>query len=296
MSKNYVIITDSNSETPLQFAKEHNIDFVPMPYTLDDEEIKYHLGEFTDFKEFYSKVRNGKIPQTSTYSPEYYIQKIKPYLEDGKDVLFLCFSSALSSSFSYIKVACDELREKYPDRKLIEVDSLRISAPMALMVIDAFTMAENGTELEELAEYLENNRLTYRVYFTVDDINHLKRTGRISAATAAVGSMLSVKPILHIDSEGRIVKYGSEKGRKKSIHKLVSLLEQDVINPAEQTFIIGHADDIDAANTLKHEIESKIQVKDIIVHDIGPVIGTHCGPGTLCLAFRGNPSIQTASN
>ena len=118
MNKDYVVITDSNSEMPLQFAKEHNVDFVPMPYVLDENEVAYRLGEFTDFKDFYDKVRAGKMPSTSTYPPQFYIEKLTPYLENGKDVLFVSFSSELSSAFSYLNTACSELRASYPERKI----------------------------------------------------------------------------------------------------------------------------------------------------------------------------------
>ncbi|MBN2879151.1 MAG: DegV family protein [Clostridia bacterium] len=286
MKKEYVIVTDSNSELPLQFAKEHNVDYVPMPYVLDENEVNYHLGEFTDFKAFYDKVREGKLPQTSTYPPEYYVEKLSPYLESGQDILFISFSSQLSSAFSYLSLACEQLRSSFPKRKIITIDTLRISAPMALLVMDAIKEYENGMPMEELAKWIDDNKLKYRVFFMVDDINHLKRGGRISPAVAAIGTMLSIKPILIINDEGQIVKFGSEKGRKKAISKIAELVNENIVDDKNATVLIVHADSIQDADLLKNAACEKIHCENIMMQNIGPVIGTHCGPGTLALAYK----------
>jgi len=286
MNKEYVIVTDSNSELPLQFAKEHNVDYIPMPYVLDENEVKYHLGEFTNFKEFYDKVREGKLPQTSTYPPDYYVEKLSPYLENGQDILFISFSSQLSSAFSYLSLACEQLRESFPKRKIITIDTLRISAPMALLVMDAIKEYENGMSIDELAKWIDDNKLKYRVFFMVDDINHLKRGGRISPAVAAIGTMLSIKPILIINDEGQIVKFGSEKGRKKAVSKIAEHVNENIVDDKSATVLIVHADSIKDADLLKNAACEKINCKNIMIQNIGPVIGTHCGPGTLALAYK----------
>lgn len=286
MKKNYVLVTDSNSELPLQFAKEHNVDFVPMPYILGDDETPYYLGEHTDFKDFYAKMRSGMMPQTSTYPPQYYIDKLTPYLEDDKDILFISFSSQLSSAFNYITVAREHLIKLFPNRKIYLVDTSRISVPMALLVIDSVCKKNDGMDIEALAKWVEENKLNYRVYFMVNDINHLKRGGRISPAVAAVGTMLSIKPILNINDEGKIVKYGSEKGRKKAINKLAALVNEDITVSKNSKIIIGHADSIDDATLLKNEVLKKGTETEIIIQNIGPVLGTHCGPGTLAIGYK----------
>jgi len=287
MNKDYVVITDSNSEIPLQFAKEHNVDFVPMPYVLDEKEVEYQLGEFTNFKEFYDKVRAGKMPSTSTYPPQYYIEKLTPYLEDGKDILFISFSSELSSAFSYLSTGCNELKETYPDRKILVVDTKRISAPMALLVMDIFRKYDEGMSIDDLYNWTEANKLNYRVYFMVDDINHLKRGGRISPTVAAIGTMLSIKPILTENDEGAIVKFGSEKGRKKAISKIISLMDEEITNDKNQEILIVHADSLKDAEALKMAACEKVGCEKVLMQNVGPVIGTHCGPGTLALAYKG---------
>ncbi len=286
MNKDYVVITDSNSELPLQFAKEHKVDFVPMPYVLDEEEVFYQLGEFTDFKKFYDKVKEGKLPQTSTYPPQYYVDKLTPYLEQGKDVLFLSFSSKLSSAFGYLTQACSQLMEAYPKRKIYTIDTARISAPMALLVMDAFKKYEEGLSIDELRDWVEQNKLSYKVFFMVDDINHLKRGGRVSPTVAAIGTMLSIKPILTESDQGEIVKAFSEKGRKKAISKIASLVAEDICDDKNAPVIIVHADSIDDAELLKKAACEKIQCENIIMQNIGPVIGTHAGPGALALAYK----------
>ena len=286
MNKNYVLITDSNSETPLQFVKEHNIDFVPMPYVLGEEEVYYQLGEGTDFHAFYERVRAGEMPQTSTYPPQYYIDKLTPYLEDDKDVLFMSFSSKLSSAFNYLSVAVSQLQEKYPDRKIYAVDTKRISAPMALLVMDAFKKYEEGIGIDELYQWIDDNKMKYKVYFMVDDINHLKRGGRISPTVAAIGTMLSIKPILTESDEGEIVKFGSEKGRKKAISKIISLIGEDITDDKNQEILIVHADSLKDAENLKTAACEKAGCENVLMQNVGPVIGTHCGPGTLALAYK----------
>ncbi|MEX1376820.1 MAG: DegV family protein [Eubacteriales bacterium] len=286
MNKNYVVITDSNSELPLQFAKEHNVDYVPMPYVLDDVEVNYDLGENTNYKEFYDKVREGKMPQTSTYPPQYYIDKLSAYLENGKDILFIAFSSKLSSAFNYLNVACDELKGKYPDRKIYVIDTNRISAPMALLVMDAYEKYEAGEDIDSLRDWIESNKLKYRVYFMVDDINHLKRGGRVSPTVAAIGTMLSIKPILTESDEGEIVKFSSEKGRKKAISKITSLVSEDITSDKKARILIVHADSLSDAEAMKESICGKAECENVIIQNIGPVIGTHAGPGTLALAYK----------
>lgn len=287
MNKNYVVITDSNSELPLQFTKEHNVDYVAMPYVLEDEEVYYNLGEHTNYKEFFDKVRGGAMPQTSTYPPQYYIDKLTPYLEDGKDVLFVSFSSKLSSAFSYLSVACSQLQEKYADRKIYAVDSLLISAPMALLVMDVFRKYDEGLSIDKLYQWIDDNKLNYKVYFMVDDINHLKRGGRISPAVAAIGTMLSIKPILVLNDAGEIVKFLSEKGRKKAITKITNLVKEEITDDKNAEVLIVHGDSLSDAEAMKNALCEKADCENVLVQNIGPVIGTHCGPGTLALAFKG---------
>ena len=285
--KSYQLFTDSNSELPLELIKEYDIPYVPMPYTLEGNEYFYDLGEKTDFKDFFQKVRNGAIPSTSTYPPHYYEELFRPYLENGKDILFLAFSSELSAAYSFLSTAVAALKEEFPNRVIRTVNTLRISAPMAVIVIEALDMYNDGKELEEVALWVENNYKRSHGYFTVDDLNHLKRGGRISPAVAMVGTMMKVKPILAIDNDGKIISLEKAKGRKKAINRIVELTMENAQNPEDHTLIIVHADCEDEALKLKAMIEEKVKFKKVYLQYIGPVIGSHCGPNTLAACFMG---------
>ena len=285
--KAYQLFTDSNSELPLEIAKKYDIPYVPMPYTLEDKEYFYDLGEKTDYKEFFNKVRGGAMPSTSTYPPTYYEELLRPYLKAGKDILFLAFSSELSAAFSFLSTAAETLREEFPERTIRLVNTLRISAPMAVIVIEAIDMYEAGKSLDEVADWVEGNYKRSHGYFTVDDLNHLKRGGRISPAVAMVGTMMNVKPILTISNEGKIVSLEKAKGRKKALHRLVELTVESAEHPEDHTLIIVHADCEDEALKLKELIEEKVKFKHTYLQYVGPVIGTHAGPNTLAACFIG---------
>ena len=285
--KSYQLFTDSNSETPLEVIKKHNIPFVKMDYLLDGEEYFYDLGEKTDYKSFFAKVRNGSMPTTSTYPPSFYEDLFRPYLKEGKDILFLAFSSELSAAFGFLSTAAENLREEFPERTIRLVNTLRISAPMAVLNIEAIEMYEAGKSLNEVADWVENNYKRSHGYFTVDDLNHLKRGGRISPAVAMVGTMMNVKPILSINNEGKIISLEKAKGRKKAMHRIVELTMENIENPEARTLIIVHADCEEDALKLKALIEEKVKFKKTYVQYVGPVIGTHAGPNTLAACFIG---------
>ncbi len=285
--KSYQLFTDSNSELPLQLVKQYDIPYVPMPYTLEDTEYFYDLGEHTDYKSFFNKVREGSMPSTSTYPPTYYEDLFRPYLEAGKDILFLAFSSELSAAYSFLSKAVENLVAEFPERKIRTVNTLRISAPMAVVVIEALDMYNDDKSLDEVADWVENNYKRSHGYFTVDDLNHLKRGGRISPAVAVVGTMMKVKPILSIDNNGKIISLEKAKGRKKAIHRIVELTVENAQNPEQHTLMIVHADCEDEALKLKELIEEKIKFKKVYLQYVGPVIGSHCGPNTLAACFMG---------
>jgi len=288
MSKrSFLLFTDSNSELPLELSKKHSIEYVAMPYTLDEKEYFYDLGENTDFKAFFSKVRNGSMPSTSTFPPNHYEELFRPILKDGKDILFLAFSSELSAAFSFLTTAAQSLRAEFPERTIRLVNTLRISAPMAVLVIEAIDMYDAGKSLDEIADWVEENYKRAHGYFTVDDLNHLKRGGRISPAVAMVGTMMKVKPLLTIDNNGKIISLEKAKGRKKAINRIVELTAENALVPQETTLIIVHADCEDDALKLKSMIEEKIAFKKTYIQYIGPVIGTHAGPNTLAACFIG---------
>ncbi len=285
--KSYQLITDSNSDLPLDFQEKYQIPFVPMPYTLEDVEYRYDLGKAYEPKAFFDKIKNGAMPSTSTYPPNYYEELLRPYLEDGKDILFLAFSSELSAAFSFLSTAVMTLRDEFPKRIIRIVNTLRISSPMAVLVMQAIKMYANGDELEKVASWVENNYKRSHGYFTVDNLNHLKRGGRISSTQAVMGSMMQIKPILCINNEGKIISLEKAKGRKKAIRRIMELTVENIENPENETLVILHADCIDDAEKLSSMIQEHCEFNEVRIQFLGPVIGTHCGPGTLAACFMG---------
>lgn len=287
-AQSYVIMTDSDSELPLSIAKKYKVPFVPMPYSLDDVDYGYDLGETTDFIGFFRSMREGKMPTTSTYPPQYYVDFCRNTLESGQDILFLSFSSKLSSAYDYLSTAAAQLREEFPQRRIETFDTLSISGGMALLVSRALVLRDQGASMDEVIDWLRGNMLRSNSYFTVNDLNHLRRGGRISATAAAVGTMLSVKPVLHISREGKLVLVDKVMGRKKAIRYLAEKVAERVENPEDNACMLLHADCEDDAVALKAMVEhSGIHFKEWIVQMIGPVIGAHAGPDTLGLCFFG---------
>lgn len=284
----YVIMTDSNSEFPLQIAKDRQLKYVPMPYMIDDQEFFYDLGENTDFKAFFDKMRAGAVPKTSTYSTEFYLEFFRPTLQAGNDILFIAFSSTLSAAFGYLSQAVEQLKEEFPQRILRVVDTLSISMGSGLLSYYAFQLYDQGKSLDEVATWVEDNRLRINHLFMVDDLVYLKRGGRISSASALVGKVLDVKPILTVNNEGRIVPAEKVKGRKKGIRVLTERACEDAKDPQEQMLVILHADCENEALALKENILSRTPYKSVYINSVGPVIGTHCGPGTLAVIFLGS--------
>lgn len=287
-AQSYIIMTDSDSELPLSIAKKYEVPFVPMPYSLEDVEYAYDLGETTDFIGFFRSMREGKMPTTSTYPPQYYVDFCRNTLESGQDILFLSFSSKLSSAYDYLSTAAAQLREEYPQRRIETFDTLSISGSMALLVYHALVMRDEGASMDEVIGWMRENILRANSYFTVDDLNHLKRGGRVSATAAVVGTMLSVKPVLTINREGKLVPVDKVMGRKKAIRYLAEMAVERVENPEQNTCILLHADCEDDAMALKAMVErSGVHFGEWIVQMIGPVIGAHAGPDTLGLCFFG---------
>ena len=282
-----IIMTDTNTEIPFWFAKENKIPFVRMPYTIDNIEYEYDLGEHTDFKAFYNKVRAGSMPITSTLPPQYYVDFYRPMLEAGRDIIYLCFSSALSSAQTFAKQGAEMALEEFPDRKITVVDTLSISGGAAILVYNAINMQKQGASDEEIITWVEENRLKMNHWFTVDDLNHLRRGGRISAAAAMVGGVLDLKPILSVNNEGRLVAVSKVKGRKKAIRTLFDEVCERIVSPEEQPIVLLNADSPVDAATFENMLREKFAFKHFWAAQVGPVIGTHCGPGTLAVLFMG---------
>ncbi len=283
----YVLTTDSNSELPLSLAKAYNVPFVPMNYLLDDKEYFYDLGENTDFKWFFNNVRTGKLPTTSAYSPLYYVEYFRPFLEAGQDVLHVSFSSGMSATFSYIEEAVEELKTLYPDRCVVAVDTLSISGGAALLVYGALKRRAEGQSLDDVAAWVRTNALRAHHWLTVNDLNHLRRGGRLSATTAFVGSVLNLKPILTVNREGKVVAADKVTGRRKAMRYLAERAGELAEDPQNNACVIMHADCEVDAEELKAQVLAVAPFAECFVQFVGPVIGTHAGPDVLAVCFLG---------
>jgi DegV family protein with EDD domain len=287
MELNYVFMTDSDSDLPFHLKEKYNIPVVYMPYALNGKEYFDDLGQTLDHKSYYDAMRNGANPVTSALNEAAYIDYFEPVLKSGKDLLFVAFSSKLSCTLQAAGTAREELLKKYPDRKITIVDTLSISGPMALLVLKAHEMYRDGKPMEEVASWLENNKLRCQAYFTVDDLKYLKRGGRISGAAAVVGTMLDLKPIIVEASDGSLQAGEKVRGRKKALAYIVDAMMKAEPDPAESPIIVLNADAREDAERVKASVEQKLPGANIMIEHVGPVIGAHAGPGTVALCFIG---------
>lgn len=286
--RDYVITTDNNSDLPDSYYKEHGIGCTYLSYAMDG--VNYTKENFLPEHEFYEKMRNGSMPTTAQVNPEAARKLLEPYLKEGKDILHIAFSSGLSGTYNSTRIAAEELMEEYPERTIIVVDSLGASLGQGLLVHLALQKKEEGSDLETVAEWAEAHKNNMVHLFTVDDLDNLYRGGRISKTTAVLGGMLNIKPVLHVDNEGKLVALGKVRGRKKSILELISLMDQKIGSHRDScdTIFISHGDCGEDARFLEEKIKEKYQIKTVIINQVGATIGAHSGPGTLALFFVGD--------
>ncbi len=282
----YVFMTDSDSDLPFDLKEKYDIPVVYMPYAVDGKEYFDDLGQSLNHKAYYEAMRAGAAPVTSALNKETYLEYFEPILRE-KDLLFVAFSSQMSMTLQEVYAAREELLKKYPGRKFVVVDTLSISCPMTLLVLKAHEMYRNGAPLEEVAAWIEKNRLRAQAFFTVDDLKYLRRGGRISATAAAVGTMLDLKPIIAEGRDGKLISVDKVRGRKKAISYIVEHSVENIVDETESIGIVLHADVPEDAARLKALLQEKLPRMEIRVDNIGPVIGAHCGPGTLAFCFMG---------
>lgn len=287
MDKSFVITTESNSEIPFSWEDRTGVGVLRMPYTINGVELAYDLGRETDIPAFYEKMRNGASVITAQRNPNEIIEYFEPFLQQGKDILHIAFSSALSGTFQNEVAAAQELKEKYPDRRIELVDTLAISAPLALLVEEATRMQEAGHTLDEIRDWVEANKQRACALFTVDSLEYLKRGGRVSGAAAFFGTVLEIKPVLYESPEGQLVPLEKIKGRKRAIKFLVDRCAATIDRPEEQEIIVCQADCMDEALALSEMLKEVVRPKGVRIHPVGPVIGCHCGPGTLAVCYFG---------
>ena len=286
--RDYIIVTDATSDIPNEMANELNVKVVPMSFSLGEKNYN-HYPDYRelDIKTFYDKQRDGQTSLTTQINVAVYLDFFEEIIKSDKDVLYISFSSALSSTYQSSVLAAKELNEKYPDFKIITIDSKAATLGETLLVKLAAQKKSEGMNIEDLSKWVDENHLKVCHYFTVDDLNHLKRGGRMTAMTAFIGTALDIKPILHVNDEGKLIPLDKVRGRKKALKVLFNYLAELSENLEEQTIFIGHGDCIEDARYLESLIKEAYKVKEVIIHPIGPIIGSHTGPGAITLFFLG---------
>ena len=284
----YVIMTDSSCDLSEEYIKEHGLDVLNLLYNMDG--TIYGEDKTMDIKEFYAKMRGGSMPTTMAVNPEDVANAMRRHLEQGEDILYIAFSSGLSASCQNAVLGANDVRDEFPDRKIIVVDSLCASMGQGLFVHYALKRQAEGMSLEENVRWLEEHKRNICHQFTVDDLHHLHRGGRVSKATAILGTMINVKPVLHVDDEGKLISLYNVRGRKKSLQALVSNMEKTIggFENENDDIFISHGDCMDDVLYLEKLIEEKFGKKNFYVNYVGAVIGAHSGPGTMALFYLGN--------
>ena len=284
----YKIVSEATLDLTSALIDEYDIQVIPMELQMGEESYRYHPNEEAiTCKEFYEKLRGGAEATTSQINPVVYKEFLEPLLKEGNDILYIAFSSGLSGTYNTGRMMIEDLKEKYPERKIECVDSLSASIGEGLTVLYAARMRKEGASFEEVTGWVKENCTKACHWFTVDDLFHLKRGGRVSTVEAAVGTVLRVKPVLSVDADGKLTVVAKVRGLRKGLDYLKERLMQDGIQAAEQTVIVGHADNLEAAETLKELLLSEGLVKEVLISNIGPVIGTHTGAGMVALTFFG---------
>lgn len=286
--KPYIISTDCMADLPTDFIEQHQLTVHPLYFQISNQTYCATDGTLSE-KEFYEKMRNGEMPTTMASNPEYIEQSFSENLEKGYDILHISFSSGLSSSYNNTAVTAQAMREQYPDHTILVIDSLCASLGQGLLVYYACKKKEEGATLEELAEYLEALKLHICHQFTVDDLFHLHRGGRVSRATAIIGTIANIKPVLHVDNEGKLINISKIRGRKRSLTTLVDNMEKAMAGFENPIVFISHGDCLEDALFVKQQIEERFGIHEFLINYVGPTIGAHSGPGTVALFFLGNP-------
>lgn len=281
----YVIMTDTTCDLPEDYLKNHNIDIIALYYSMDD--IIYGDDKNISPSEFYNMMRNGKMPTTMACNPEVTERYFRKYLDAGKDILHIAFSSGLSSSYNTAAVVGRELSEEYPDRKIIVIDSKSASMGEGLVVYKAVQNMEHGMTIDDNSAWIEENISHFCQQFTVDDLNHLHRGGRVSKATAVIGTMINVKPVLHIDDEGHLIPLSNVRGRKKSLNTLVDNMAIYSKGYDNDMVLISHGDCLEDAEYVKSQIQERLGIENFMINYVCPTVGAHSGPGTLALFYMG---------
>lgn len=286
----FKITSDSTADLPVEYLQEHNVGCMPINYILDG--VTYGGDKELPWKDFYYMMRHeGKMPTTSQINPAEAKEYFEEYIKTDKEILHLAFSSGLSGTYNNVRMAAEEVMEEHPDCRIIVVDSLCASMGEGLFVHKAVKMRDEGKSMDEVADWLNANVQNFVHVFTVDDLFHLYRGGRVSKTAAVIGTLASIKPKLHVDIEGHLIVIGKVRGRKKSLNALVDYMEEKMgprlqENKDDYVFI-SHGDALEDAEYVRDQIKERFGIQNFMINHIGPTIGAHSGPGTIALFFMG---------
>ena len=286
--REYVIFTDNTADLPADYLSKNGVEKLFLNYTIDGQ--TYEQTNELPVQEFYEKMRGGSMPTTSQINPENAREAFMQKVKEGYDILYIAFSSGLSGSCGSAQIAANQIMEEMPEVKILVVDSLCASLGEGLFVDYAVELKKAGKDMEEIAGWLEEHKLNFCHVFTVDDLNHLYRGGRVSKAAAVLGTMINIKPVLHVDNEGHLIPLGKVRGRKKSLIKLVDMMEERIgsFRDRQTKIFISHGDCLEDAEFVKQLVQERFGYQDFLINMIGATIGTHSGPGTVALFFLGD--------
>lgn len=282
----FVIVSDSTVDLPKEYLQSKQVPIISLSYIMDG--VTYEEMDGLSHKEFFEKLRAGSLPTTSQINPEQAREALEPFAKEGKDILYIGFSSGLSGSYNSVRMAAEDLKEEYPDINIITIDSLCACMGEGLLLYKALELKEHGMSMEEIAKWVEANKLHICHNVTVDDLNHLHRGGRISKTTAVVGSMIKIKPIIHMSDEGKLVVIGKERERKKSLVSIVDRMEKQMQGYDNDIVMITHGDCIEDAEFVKKQVEERFGIHNVMINGIGSVIGSHTGAGVVAVFFMGD--------
>lgn len=281
------IITDSSCDLPREYVDDNNIEVISLVLNLNGQIIKDDLGKTLSYKDFYQKMRDGATPTTSQVNAHEFEEAFSKHIKNGDSIIYISISASLSGTFNSANIAKNNLLEEYPEAKIELVDSLSASIGQGLLVLKACEMRDNGASIEEIVEWIEENKRKVIHTILIDDLNHLKRGGRISGATATIGGLLNIKPSAYLDDEGKLAQGEKIKGKKKALRFLANEVKERAIDSENEVLYICHGDCQEEAESLRDIIEQEVKFKNVIINYVGNVIGAHTGPGALAVIFLG---------
>lgn len=287
----YKLFCDSTCDLTDEIAKEQNIEIIPMQFSVDNKNYSHYLDEREmTLSDFYAALKNGANVTTAQVQYDTFANSFEPFLKEGKDIIYICFTSGMSGTYNTCQIAVEELKEKYPERKICVIDSLSASVGEGYLAYLAGVKMNEGASFEELCDYIENTKMKICHWFVVDDLDQLKKGGRIGALSAAFGKALQIKPLISVDNDGKLIAVAKIRGNMKTYSTLIDRANRDGINLKEQTVFVAHAECPEKAEKLKEMVAPL--VKEVKIFKVGPIIGSHVGQGMFALAFQGERNLS----